>query len=202
MENKVVSIKKYQKNKGNKMLFIIIIFSFMAASLIWKYKIEEQSLLDVEIPKSSEIFYNNQTPIASTTAQIMAEFDKHEGKPVLFYIYTTWCGVCKKNFATINEIAREFQNTDLKVIAIAIDKDLEGQKLMEYLDSFGNFYFEPVFLSHKEGFAEFLHKKGIKYRGVIPFTTLIGGDGRVKAKYNGVKSKNYLRNKVVKELFS
>lgn len=206
MDNKVISINKYRKNKfhklkENKMLFLIILISVILALLIWRKYVEEKAYLDIAIPESNNIFYNNQNAIASTTSQIAEEFQKNEGKPILLYIYTTWCGICKKNFKIINEIARSYQNTDLKVIAVAIDKDMEGQRLLNYLDSYGNFYFEPRYLAFKEGFRDFLKQKGIRYRGVIPYTALISASGKVKMKFSGVKQEDYIKIQINKELF-
>ena len=48
---------------------------------------------------------------------------------------------------------------------------------------------------------EFLKQKQINYEGRIPFTVLIARDGKVVVKYVGVKNKNYLRNKIVRELY-
>ncbi len=203
MENKIISIKKYQKNKKKelKMLLLIILFSLISAILVWNFYVEKKSHLDIEIPQSQNIFYNNQKPIASTTAQISSEFEQSDSRPILLYLYTSWCGVCKKNFPIINEVAREFQNTELKVVSIAIDRDMTDEKLAQYLNSLGNFYFEPRFLAFKEGFVEFLAQKDINYRGVIPFTALISRDGKVVMKYNGVKKLHYLRSKIIQEMY-
>lgn len=203
MENKVITIKKYQKNKlkNNKMLLIIILFSMILGVFIWHQFVEKQSYLEIEIPESKNIFYNNQNPIASTTAQIASIFEQNESKPILLYLYTSWCSVCSKNFSQINEIAREFQNTDLKVIAISIDKDMDDEKLMNYLNSFGDFYFQPYYLISKEGFYEYLAQRKIYYDKMIPFTALISGNGKIITKFSGTKSHQYLRSKIIKELF-
>ena len=86
-------------------------------------------------------------------------------------------------------------------MALAIDRNLEAQKITDYLSKFGDVYFQPRYLIFKDGFIEFLLKKNIKYSGHIPFTVLIGKDGEVIAKYTGVKNKNYLRNRIIKELY-
>jgi len=55
--------------------------------------------------------------------------------------------------------------------------------------------------SFKEGFLEFLKKKNINYQGRIPYTVLISQYGEVVTKYVGTKSPNYLRNKIIKEIY-
>ncbi len=183
------------------MLFAIIVVSVLAGSLLWDVFVENPARLDVQIPKSNDITFNDKEPIAMTTAQIANQFDVSEGKPILLYIYTTWCSVCVKQFPIINEIAREFQNTEMQVIALAIDKNLTSENLKSYLSNHGDVYFEPRYLVFKDGFLDLLKKKNIPYNGKIPYTALISQHGEVIAKFSGVKSQNYLRNKIIKEIY-
>ncbi|MBM5782780.1 MAG: TlpA family protein disulfide reductase [Pelagibacterales bacterium] len=209
---KVISLQEYKKsnklqtlkNKLSRiisMLFAIIVVSVLAGSLLWDVFVENPARLDVQIPKSNDITFNDKEPIAMTTAQIANQFDVSEGKPILLYIYTTWCSVCSKQFPIINEIAREFQNTEMQVIALAIDKNLTSENLKSYLSNYGDFYFEPRYLVFKDGFLDLLKKKNIPYNGRIPFTALISQHGEVITKFTGVKSENYLRNKIIKEIY-
>ena len=118
--NKIIDINRYRQNNkkdSKKMLFLSIIIGLFIGLILWKYSVENIANYDVKIPQSSNIKFNEIEPIGLTTAQVAVEFESFDDKPVLLYIYTTWCGVCTKNFAVFNEIAREFQNTDLKVMA-------------------------------------------------------------------------------------
>lgn len=184
------------------MLFLTIVIGAALGLFVWNRYVENVASLDVQIPASQNITYNEQTPIAMTTAQIANQFEQADGKPILLYIYTTWCKICAQNFPTINDISREFQNTDLQVISLAIDKDMDEQQLHVYLNKFGNVYFQPHFLGFKEGFLEFLQKKSIRYNNRVPFTVLLSREGEVIAKYSGAKNKSYLRNKIIKELYA
>ena len=202
--NKIIDINQYRQNNkkdSKKMLFLSIIIGLSIGLILWKYLVENIANYDVKIPQSLNIKFNDKQPIGMTTAQVAVEFENFDDKPILLYIYTTWCGVCSKNFEVFNEISREFQNTDLKVMALAIDRNLESQKLSNYLNNFGDVYFQPNYLLFKDGFMEFLLKKNIKYSGHIPFTVLISSNGEVITKYTGVKNKNYLRNRIIKELY-
>ena len=86
-------------------------------------------------------------------------------------------------------------------MAIALDRDIDAQYLQSYLNQQGNIYFRPRYLAFREGFLEFLKKKNINYRGIVPFTVLVSRDSEVVAKYNGYKSKEYLRNQIIKALY-
>ena len=212
MSEKIVSLKDYKRaqsfknvkkklGENKKMFFVVIAAGALLGMLLWDLFVENPGYLDVHIPESQNITYNDHTPQPMTTTQIANEFEHFDNKPVLLYIYTTWCSICTQQFPTINEVAREFQNTDLQVITLATDRDLDPKALHEYLNKYGKLYFPPRYLVFKEGFLDFLKKRNIKYQGRIPFTILISRHGEVKVKYVGVKGKNYLRNQVIKELY-
>ena len=214
MPNKVISIQKYKRTqkvnafksrfsnlKNKKMPFLIIIIAVIFALIIWRNYIENAATLDVQIPPSHDISYNDQDPTPFTTAQIANKFDNAEGKVTLLYIYTTWCKSCSKNMPIFNEISREFQNSNIEIISIAIDKGIGADQLKDYLSKYGDIYFEPNFLVSKAGFVDFLAKKNIRYTGRIPFTALISKNGEIITKYTGVKNKKYLRNKIIRAVF-
>ena len=205
MSEKVILLKDYKKykkfNKNVKMFFLVIIFGAAAGFVSWHVFVDSMEGKEIKIPESKNITYNDKVPVGLTTTQVANQFEQYENKPILLYIYTTWCRTCGKNFPIINEVIREFQNTDLEVIAIAIDRDITPEYLTAYLEKFGDFYFEPQYLSFKEGFLSLLKEKGVNYSNKIPFTALIARDGEVVMKFSGSKNKNYLRKKIIKTLF-
>ncbi len=193
--------KPLKKNKNFNMFFLVIIIGTLIGLVLWHFFVNKVDALDVKIPESKNLTFNDKEPTALTISQIANELENADGKPILLYIYTTWCKICTNNFPEINELAREFQNTELKFLAIAIDRNLEAQHFQYYLNSFGNLYFEPKYLAFKDGFVEFLHKKHINYDNRIPFTVLISRQGDVIVKASGKRGKAALRKKIVKELY-
>jgi thiol-disulfide isomerase/thioredoxin len=160
--SKIIDIKKYQKNqllKSPKMLFASIIIGLFSGIILWKYFVENIANYDVKIPASNHILFNNYLPLGLTTSDIANKFEQYDGSPILFYLYTTWCGSCSRNFPIINEIADEFQNTDLKVISVAIDRNIDGASLNNYLEFYQNIYFNPEYLIDNDGLEDLLKLK-------------------------------------------
>ena len=202
LQNKGPKNNMGNKLKGNfRMLFFVIAAGLLTGLVCWNYFIEGSNNNEIIIPESKNITYNSKPPIAMTSAQVAREFDKYEGRPIFLYIYTTWCGTCKKSTPKINEILREFQNTDLAVMTLAIDRDLESRSLQNYLNEMGNLYFEPRYLAFKGGFKDFLYKRGIKYDNRIPYAVLISADGEVVRTVSVTRSKGHIRKKIIKELY-
>lgn len=214
-DQKIVYLNKYRKfhrlrklkekitnfKWSKKMLFLVIATSLVLGSIIWHFLVEYPARLDVQIPASDNVTYNHEDPIGINVLELEAELNASEGKPVLLFIYTTWCSSCLKQFPIVNEVVREFQNTDLKVITVAIDRDINSDLLKKHVASFGDVYFQPKYLSFKEGLKDLLKRKNINYTGRIPYTVLISQYGEVVEKYVGAKSPNYLRNKIIREVF-
>jgi peroxiredoxin len=202
-DQKIIHFKKPKKlgRKNKKMLFLVVLIGAFLGLALWNYFVADTANLDVQIPESKNINFNQTLPLAMTANQVAIEFEQADGKPILLYIYTSWCKICTKNFPVINEIAREFQNTELRIMALSIDRNQQSETLQAYLNKFGDVYFAPRFLVSKDGFLEFLQKKNIRYSNHIPFTVLLSRDGEVVAKFSGMKSKNYLRNKIIRELY-
>lgn len=201
MDNKVIQLKNFQtKNKNKFMIFLIILISVIVASLFWKFYIENQEILEAEIPQSQNIKYNNSVPVAVDSSELSQQILSAKGKPTLVYFYTTWCGSCHKNFENFNEIARKFQNTDLEVVAVAIDNNLSQSDVSSYVKSKGDFYFQPQFLVSKDGFYEAMRDFGIKYKGRIPLTVLLSSQGKVLLSYSGARSSRKLEIAIRKEI--
>lgn len=179
------------------MIIAIVILAAIIGVIVWKNFIQDPAI-NLQIPESDNITYNQPKAIAPN--DILNQIDDYEGKPILLYIYTTWCPVCKKQLPNINEMARKFQNSDLRVISVSIDRNIDSAGLMDYLDKFKNIYFEPQFLIYNDGFADLLAQKNIKYNKIIPLTVLLDRQGNVEARFTGHKGEGYLNRKIIKLL--
>ncbi len=175
---------------------IFAIFAFNTISNYNKY-------LAFEIEESNNISYDIDDVKDVTPLEIINNIEKaeREDNPILIYFYTSWCRVCKKQLPIINEIARKFQNTDLEVIFVAIDKNITQQKTIDGLQSIKDIYFQPKYLSDRNGFKDLLKTKSIKFRNRIPFSVIIGRNSQIITQFSGYKNFKYFDNRIMKALF-
>lgn len=191
-------IKNYKKIKS--MISVILVVAIIVGVVAWNYLVENPPIPDLKIPASENKVYTLDTFSTLTPGDIISEIEYNKNKPTLLYFYTTWCSACKAQFPVINEMARKYQNTDLKVIAVAIDRNISNQALFNYLKSYGNIYFKPNYLLYQDGLRDLLKTKEIDFNKVIPFTVLINRNGSIAASFTGAKSQNYLNRRIIKSL--
>jgi thiol-disulfide isomerase/thioredoxin len=197
VKNNIIILNKIKNLKRAKMIVAILILVAISSVIIWNNILNKETD-NFKIPESNNTTYHN--PIAISPSDVVNQIDNQKGKPVLLYIYTTWCSICKQQLPTINEISRKFQNTDLKVISVAIDKNIDDAALKNYLEYYQNIYFQPQYLVYSDGLGDLLSKKGVKYNKIIPLTVLIDRDGSIKSRFTGYKSAKSLARKIIKTL--
>ena len=195
MQNNLVNLEKVKNLKRAKMIAAILITVTILSIIIWN-NIINREVVDIKIPSSDNNTFKELK--ALSPSNIVEQIESYEGKPILLYIYTTWCGICKKQFPEINEIARKFQNTDLEVLSIAVDRNIDGRSLINYLQYYQNIYFQPKYLLYGDGMKDLLNNKKIKYNNKIPFTSIINREGDVDVSFTGYKSRKFLTKKIIK----
>lgn len=199
--SQIIYLNKFRNYKKIKsMIFIILAFAAVVGFVMWNYLVENPPISDLKIPVSENHTYNLDNSSTITPADIINEIDNNKNKPTLIYLYTTWCSVCKAQFPIVNELARKFQNTDLKIVAVAIDRNINNQAMANYLSVYGNIYFKPHYLLYQDGLEDLLKTKGIKFNKIIPLTVLINRNGAVAVSFTGQKGENYLTRKIMKSL--
>lgn len=106
------------------------------------------------------------------------EFDlaQHKDKNIVILdFWATWCGPCKKVMPILEEIAKEYK--DKGVVVVAVDLREEPEKIRSFLEEQG---LHPTVALDKDG------KVGSLYEAKsIPQTVIIGTDGSVQAVHVG-----------------
>ena len=202
MSNWQCNIKNLNKTKLANMLLITIFIGWLLGYFIWHIYIQKVANEKIKIPPSNNISYNQVLPDKIDAKQLINLVVNAQGKPILLYFYTTWCGICAKNFDFINTLAKEMQNTNLQILAIAVDKELSALELQQYHNKNNqDLYFKPYILTSKAQFVDFLKQTEVDFRGAVPYTAIIGKDGKEVFNYIGIKDYDYLKSKVIKYLY-
>jgi hypothetical protein len=90
----------------------------------------------------------------------------------------------------------------LQILAIAVDKELSALELQQYHNKNNqDLYFKPYILTSKAQFVDFLKQTEVDFRGAVPYTAIIGKDGKEVFNYIGIKDYDYLKSKVIKYLY-
>ena len=181
------------------MIIVIIFISAIFALITWNIL---NNHVEIEIPESDNISYDSSVIQNLSASDVITFIENNErnSNPVLIYLYTSWCGICKKQLPEINAIANKFQNTDLKILAIAIDKDGDKGNIIEHLERINNLYFKPFYIGNRSNFKESLQTKSIKFNNKIPFLILIDRNSDIINQSSGYKKFKYLNRKVMKLL--
>ncbi len=61
---------------------------------------------------------------------------EYKGKPLIIHFWATWCPYCKKLQPGLDQLAQDYQDTDLQVLGISFNED-EGALPAETLKSRG-----------------------------------------------------------------
>jgi len=109
----------------------------------------------------------------------------------LLVFWATWCGPCLMEIPTLVELHKKYSDRKFRVVAINVD-DSVGTKAKAIMERFGITY--PVLIGTDQTSHDY---GGIQ---AIPTSFLIGRDGKLKEKIQGLESPEKLERLVVAEL--
>ncbi|HEX7914216.1 TlpA disulfide reductase family protein [Rudaea sp.] len=111
----------------------------------------------------------------------LSEFD---GKLVLLNFWATWCGPCREEMPLLDATHEKFADKGLLVVGIAID---DSDAVRDFLKDYPIRY--PILLAGEDEDASLRYGDT---RGVLPYSVLIGRDGRLIAQRAGYFSEESL----------
>jgi len=98
------------------------------------------------------------------------------GRIVLVNFWASWCAPCREEMPALDSLAASFDTS--RVVFVALSDDVDGAAAREFLLVFGGFPRLRVGL----GLGRL--KRDYHYVG-LPFTVLVGGDGRIVRRWYG-----------------
>jgi len=102
-------------------------------------------------------------------------FSDFKGKPLIINFWASWCGPCKDEMASLEQLARRYDGNEFNLIGISIDDDGNAAAafIKQFDITFKNFLDSNVFLENMLG------------ANTIPMTILVDSHGRVLLKARG-----------------
>jgi thiol-disulfide isomerase/thioredoxin len=120
---------------------------------------------------------------AKTTAGEQFNNASIKGKVVLFEFWTTWCKYCEEESELVDDIAKEFKEKDL--IVLAVDVLEPDQKVRKYLAEHPRSV--PIVLTKDTNLAAMYNAQ------VYPIYVLVDRDGNIAAEQRGAAGERGLR---------
>ena len=104
----------------------------------------------------------------------------YRGKPLIINVWASWCGPCREEMGSLEQLSRRFWGGELNVIGISTDdyRDRAEIFLRRANVSFNNYLDSKLVLEHMLGADR------------LPLTLLVDAQGKVVAKYYGAKDWN------------
>ena len=102
-----------------------------------------------------------------------------KGKVLLLNFWATWCGACKEEMASMQNLYSSLQDDGVEVLAISIDRWNED-RIQEYVKD--NHLTFPVLLDQDQKVRKKYHVMG------LPTSYLIDGEGNIRGYASGARS--------------
>ncbi len=120
---------------------------------------------------------------ARTTAGLQFNNESVKGKVVLFEFWTTWCKYCEEEAQLVDDIAKEFKEKDL--IVLAVDVLESDQTVKKYLAQHPRSV--PIVLTKDTNLAAMYNAQ------VYPIYVVIDRDGNIAGEQRGAAGDRGLR---------
>ena len=122
-----------------------------------------------------QALYAQALPDASGTSQALAQW---KGKALLVNFWAPWCAPCVEEMPELSALQQEGAGKKLQIIGIGIDSP---GNIAQFANKFKIAY--PVYVAGMSGTD--LSRQFGNTAGGLPYTVLIGADGKVKKTYLG-----------------
>jgi thiol-disulfide isomerase/thioredoxin len=132
-----------------------------------------------------QLAYNSPNIRPVTADQLMRTLEYSRAKATVLFFYTSWCPYCHRQFPIMDEIAGKYNNRDLNIVAVSLDKDPKA--LANYLRNLGHTPNFPTLLLNRNGgdIKAELSKLGVNFPGSIPFSAVFARNTKLVAQFDG-----------------
>jgi thiol-disulfide isomerase/thioredoxin len=131
---------------------------------------------------STVAFFGANLPDENGVNQALSQY---QGKIIILNFWATWCPPCREEMPELSQLHDDYKDKNVVVLGVAID---EIGLVKEFAQTTPVSY--PLFAAENEGMA--LGSNLGNNKGVLPYTLIIGSDGKVIKTYFGRISKSLL----------
>jgi thiol-disulfide isomerase/thioredoxin len=119
-----------------------------------------------------------------TVNEAISQIGRNYGDVVMFHLYASWCGPCRREFPDIIRLGTSYRNRGFTLIAISVDTD--PYKLAQFLGE-TELSFVPMMIESKvEGeLTNAIRTVGGAYQNAIPYTAIFDRSGRLIREWSG-----------------
>ena len=174
---------RFNLNSMKIFIFALSCLLFSSNSLATPREVTEGSILR-EVPMNQ---ISGKGLIGKTS-----QFSTYRGKPLIINVWASWCGPCRDEMGSLEQLAKHFGGKQLNIIGISTDDDasaaaaaIKSSKL-----TFRNYLDHDLILENMLG------------ADTIPLTILVDKNGRVLKKIRGSQAwDNATSIKLIEETF-
>jgi thiol-disulfide isomerase/thioredoxin len=130
-----------------------------------------------------QLFFQSEFPEHAAGLQKMSQW---KGKPIIVNFWASWCPPCIREMPELSEFSKEMKKHGVQVIGLGVDT---GEHIAEFAKQHPVDY--PLYVAGITG-SELSRQLGNETGG-LPFTIIIGSDGKIKHTYLGLLNFKQLR---------
>lgn len=164
----------------------------VGCSIKWAYK---------EAGGQTEMARINATPVTVdlvTPEQLTALRKNGAGKVLLVNFWATWCGPCTAEFPELQKMYRMYKKRAFDLVTVSINYPDEKKGVMKFLES-QHATSRNLLFATMEPYAEMAAFNN-QWRGAVPYTMLIGIDGKAIYENQGGINALEVRRKILANL--
>lgn len=135
---------------------------------------------------------------AITAAGLKELVSQPSGKVRMIHLWATWCGPCVSEFDEIVETNLRFRHRDFELITVAAQFPDEQAKVERFLQKNHSSARNLIFADTDK--YKMMEALDTQWNGELPYTLLVGADGKVLHRFDGALDFIELRRHIVAAL--
>ena len=172
--------------KRNVWLFGLIGVLFAAVGIYTGLRASSRTTAEVAASPAVANLFAQSMDDANGGTQALAQW---KGKALVVNFWATWCGPCVEEMPALSALQTEVAPKNVRIVGIGIDSP---SNIKEFASKYKIAY--PLYVAGMSGTE--LSKQFGNQTGGLPYTVLLGADGRILKTYIGKLKMDELRKDI------